>query len=473
MLESRTFGGIVFFLFIVNLFIMNDVVSYWSPIELDLLTSKDSTPSILKSCSQFFEGTEFGLRLSSVFSILGGILVLYFLGKKLFGEQDTRISILLLCGSLLVPQLGKTFSGDSILFLLFSIVFLSHLLYLKRPILQWRFLYILVLFLALLFHFVQAFLFAFLLWIGLYLFHPQGKKGIGLMPWLPVLLAAALIYYQSYAWAPEAYWLSYKTIPFGKYILIILAGILPFLPFAVAGLKHNIQKFKRKEELSVIMICLVLAAFFSHSLLFQFAFALMAAKQIKDYDKSNYPHEQSVKITSVLLLLGSFFGMAALMILSYEYLKEPGFRASIIVAIFFWIFNFISVVGVYGKKSQYAFAGMVLSGLLMTFFFWTQFMPVYENKAAVAKQLIYKIEQEKPSFVVYDDAINRQAFEYYAKEKGIKIFPSPGPDSMDSNTIYVGLDKSATIISRLKAWHSLGLDTTYYIQRPISTEHDK
>lgn len=465
MLQSRTFAGIATLLFIINLFIMNDVVAYWSPVELDILTKNGASSPLIHAIASISEGNEFTVRLVSSLFIIGGLLALFYFGQALFGKKDMMVASVFTMSSLLLPQLGKTLSGDAALFLCQALIFISNILYIKRPKKVWLFTYGISFFAALLLHFIPALLFASILWLFLYFKHPQGKNSTKLMPWASVLLAVAVLYGGAYPFLPDGFWLDFSVLPFGKYLLIIILGVVPFLPFAVAGLKHNILKFRKKEELSIILLALLAASLIAYSLMFQFVLALMAAKQIKDYEKSYYNHKKTVKLVSVLLLITSFFTLAALMIYAFEYLREPGFRAAILLAAVFWVFNFISVIGIYGNRISYAYGGMVLSGLLFTFFAWTQLIPIYESKAAVAKQLIYKIQKEKATTVATEEAIRSNAFDYYAQQNNINIVKSNLVDSTDIETIFIGLNKDKTIIANLRAWHSMGVDTSYYLSK--------
>ncbi len=465
MLQSRTFAGIAIFLFMINLLVMNDVVAYWSPIELDILTKNGKTSPLVNAIVSISESNEFTVRLLSGLFIIGGLAALFYYGKALFGRQDMIVACVFTTSSLLLPQLGKTLSGDAVLFFCQAVIFISNILYVKRPKKVWLLVYNISFFVALMLHFVPALLFASVLWFFLYSKHPQGKRSVSLLPWASPLLAAAILFGFNLPFFPSGYWLDFSVLPFGKYLLLITLGIVPFIPFALAGLKHNFLKFRKKEELSIILLALLMASFVAYSLMFQFVMALMAAKQIKDYEKPYYNHEKTVKLISVLLLIGSFFALAAMMIYAFEYLREPGFRAAILLAAVFWVFNFIAVIGVYAKKVSYAFGGMVMSGLLFTFFAWTQLIPIYESKAAVAKQIIYKVQKEQGTKIAVEEDTRSDALTYYAQQNNIDLVTTDLVDSTDTETIFIGLTKDKTIIANVKAWHTVGVDTSYYLSR--------
>ncbi|MEL6277049.1 MAG: hypothetical protein AAFU03_18255 [Bacteroidota bacterium] len=68
--------------------------------------------------------------------------------------------------------------------------------------------------------------------------------------------------------------------------------------------------------------------------------------------------------------------------------RGDGFRAVLGMVAAYWIFSILAVIGLYGKRRDFAIGGTILTGLLAVLFFWVQVYPYFELERHWPKDLI-------------------------------------------------------------------------------------
>ena len=374
-------GGI----FIINLLVMNEITTVWDGAEAFLLNQTslwtDSTNKL------FWHRTLGGIGL---IIILAGS---FFLGKKIFGRESTWLMIMIIASSLLLPNLAKVFSLDIWLFGIQWIGLLSLILFCKQPRWTWGILFYVSLIFSILIAPWNSILLFCITGIGLYFYHPQGKRMVFLSPWLGSLVLIGLFYVTGRLgnWESLLYFGTY-TSGMGKYLLFSFLGLLPFLGFVLGGIADILKKVKKKEEFSIILGTALFGSLLSQSLILQALLALLIAKQFQLYFDKNYPFKTIVQIGAILQLLIAFGLSTFMMMKGFVEFGGVGFRAGAGFSIVYWICSFVGVIGLYAMSRPYLIGGPVLSALAATFLFWLLINPLLETKREVPKRLLKAIQ---------------------------------------------------------------------------------
>jgi len=180
--------------------------------------------------------------------------------------------------------------------------------------------------------------------------------------------------------AHNPFFINYGTVGFGNYCLLMIYGVLPWFAFLPPGMRHTIKRFRAKEELSIIMLALFIAGIASMSLVVQFVFAFLIAKQIKGLFSEKYPYYNIVKAGAVIHLLIVVVGAMLLMVGGWQELKGFGFRTMMSFGTIYWFSSFAGVVGILMKNRRLIMGSAAIAGLMVTFMFWGQIFPLLVEK---------------------------------------------------------------------------------------------
>ena len=139
---------------------------------------------------------EWATRLPSVLSFILLLLAVYFLGKRVLGEEKAFLASLVLGSTLLLPNLAKIAFTDTTLLLFETVAVLALLNFLKKPAWSWSLLFWGMVALGVLVKGPPILILT--LGIGgfLLLFYQNRKVLIGLHPWffLPLALLPLIIW---------------------------------------------------------------------------------------------------------------------------------------------------------------------------------------------------------------------------------------------------------------------------------------
>ena len=382
------FLGLGLVLVLANLLVMNDVNTVFSGAESSAIWAVQQGETArylpLLLLSVLFEQTglqTFWLRLPGPILFLGALASVFLLGRKVFGKEASVLTIMVLGASLLMPNLAKWAVADPWELAFQVCAFYAMILFLKQPLLKWRLLFIGAALLALWINPVSTVIFLGLGSAGLFLLHPQGKRMIALNPWVVMLAGMGILFFIGcLSWFHPASVFGYGQLPFWKYQAAHLLGFLPFLGFVAGGIRELWTKFRKREELAIILVAWGGAAILAQSHMLAVWLAFMVAKQMVAYFAPGYPHRAVVKTGALLHLIAAFFLATFLMMKGYYEFGGVGFRAGLAFSGAYWIPVFLGVVGLYGMNRRYLWGGTILSGMLFTFFFWIQLGPLWESK---------------------------------------------------------------------------------------------
>lgn len=403
----RLFWGFAAVVFVINLLVMNDVASFWNGAEVQflssLLPSSISLPPLvhhlaIAGFTEWFGFSEFLLRLPSVFVTLMGFVGIYFLGRRIFGVPTIMDTLLVLGSSLLVVHFAKVATGDSWLFALLSLNFISLILYLKQNIRQWQIAHLVTLVLAACIHPLSAFVFSLVSTAYLYFLHPNGRHIRQLYHWLLWLILLPLFYFlDALQLELASFYLNYGNLRPDHYLLLTLIGMLPWTGFVWAGLWELIQKLRKKEEFAIITSAGLLAALFSQSLVAQTLLAIIVARQLKAYFHPNYPYKNIVQTAAILHLLLAIAAIIYLMIGSFDLFYLTGFRSAMAVGAVYWMPSLVAVIGLLGMNRRFIKGGMALSGLMLSLIFCLQLYPLVESQRSLAKRVAAEVQTHIPT----------------------------------------------------------------------------
>jgi 4-amino-4-deoxy-L-arabinose transferase-like glycosyltransferase len=427
------FMGVSALLFLANLFIMNDYATLWNGPEAALLWDVDfgllnSLPHLLTAALYDPEAFNlFVLRLPGPILLCLAFGIYYLLGKRIFGRTQILFTLLILGASFMMPVLAKRNTADLWLWFAQLFTLLALLRFLKQTSWLWQILFYLGLLVAVVLQPLGSTLLFFIIPTALYFYHPQGKNLMRLAPWIAALGLFALSYFLN----PElfnqrTFEIGWRSSSFGKYLLVNILGVLPFVGFLLAGIRETIFKLKRGEELAIINSAIGLGAIFSQSVLLQLLFAFLIAKQMQSFFVKNYPYQNIVKSGAILHLLLTFGLAFLLMVGGFFEFRGPGFRAGLALGGLYWMLSFVSVIGLYGMNRRFVIGGTIMGGLLAMMVFWLQVYPLWESKRAMQLQLdevVSKYENmDKSGLLIYKpESAAFPNLAFYGKQHFLKV----------------------------------------------------
>jgi hypothetical protein len=406
-LSHRIFLGSVALLLIVNLLVMNDLTTLWDGAEALMAwqSGRGEAGRYLPGwlLAQAWPAGLFAFRLPGALLLLAAFPLYWYLSKPILGAVSTRLTLLVLAASFLVPNLAKVATGDIWAMTTQWLAFAALLRFLKQPLRQWQTIFHLLFALAVWVQPIQALIF--LLGSSLYLYfaHPQGKNLRRLQPWLTGPLFAALLYWGGALSLDEgSFLIGFRS---GRFLSWNFLGMLPFLGFCLTGLWEIVQRARRREEFALIYIGALAFALLGHSLALAGLLALLAAKQIQAYFKPGYPYKAAVQAVAILHLLAVFFGALVLLAGGFYYFEGTGYRAAAATVGLYWMLSFIAVLGLVGMNRRHLLGGAILSGLLCTTQFWLQLNPLLESRRSWPTAFLAAVAEEMPALKTSPEAI--------------------------------------------------------------------
>ena len=366
------------FLVLINLFVMNDWMPLWAAWEtLNLQSIQEASGGLglpQRVTSWWIDPLQtnlFILRLPGVLLLLLSLTGAYFLAKPIFGHQTSLHTGLVLSTSFALLFCSKLFVSDTWLFAVQLLSLLAQLRFLKKPSLPNGLLFWLPVLVGLMIHPWSVAIAAFVFGTYLRVLHPQGKRLDKLGFWI-LPLAFLLSTFQR-----TGFILAYGELPYWKYVLVILGGFFPWTGFMVASFGDLLYKFRKREEMAIIIGGLLLAGLLAQSLILALPLALLIARQITAYFQKNYPYKTLARAFSILHLLASFFIVTLLLLTAYSSFGGLGFRAIMTTGAVYWMLTLIGVIGFFGDYRRLVLGGIVGGALLGFFLFWVRTYPVF------------------------------------------------------------------------------------------------
>ena len=386
----QSFILIVFGFFLVNLFSLNSHLPIWSSAEeASIEGAKEllfegippNFASAFIGILEFRWEDIFTNRLPSGLLMIFAFLGIYAWGKKIFGKETMITTLVVLASSFLLVNVAKFATSDAWLFCFQILSVLSLLLFLKQPKVKWNAWHALFTGLAFFIAPINTLVLTGSLGVFIFIFHPNGKNILQLFYWILPLIFVGFTYISGFPTfeTHNPFFIHYGTIGIGSYCLLMLYGVLPWFAFLPPGMRHIIKRFREKEELSIILLGIFIAGILSMTLIPQFVFALLIAKQLKGFFHKNYPYENLVKGGAIIHLLIAVIVAILLMIGAWGELKGLGFRTMMTISTIYWISSFAGVVGVYMKNRRVIMGSAAVAGLMVTFLFWGKVFPLMQE----------------------------------------------------------------------------------------------
>jgi hypothetical protein len=433
----RRIFGLVGFFFVLSLFWYTDQYTLWtggeSRLAALLLDGESSGIWLPVLFSQLPDGV-FGndlwqLRLFlGVFPALIVVIQCYGYGQKLLGLSRTWGWMIILVSIPVWVQIAKTASFDIWLAVFQLTAVFSALQYLKSPGWSHQLLSLVALLIAGWLAPISTLVFSLILWVLLWRLHPQGK-GMIRLGWLPVqgvLLVALLAMPPA---QPLPFWLGWEgSFPLGWQLLLLLIGVLPWLPFLPGVLADLYRNGRRKEEFSVLFGGLWLAALLSGGVIALIVLGLLLARQVSAFHLQGYPWKNLVKTFALLHLVVAFIAITVGMMGGYYQFGAVGFRAAMAAGSVYWIASFVSVIGLYGQRPGYLWGGMAAAGAWLLFIGNVQVGPLVEQERSFVKKTLSTLSavaSEKNVSLGTDESRLQTQLDWY-----VQPYAYPGLDSL-------------------------------------------
>ncbi len=411
----------------------------------------------------------FAFRFVGVWLLIMTFYGIYYFSRRLFGGRTPILTLLVLGGSLFVPNWAKVASGEIWAFSTQAMVLLTFVYALKQPKFNWQVAHYAALLLALSIQPVTTVVLVSVLWLYYFFMHPQGRSLVR-MPSPVVALLGGFLITQTNVATPinPAFQLDYFHANYGEYLLYMVLGFLPFIGFIMSGIREFFTKVKKKEELAIIQLGLLLAGLLAQSVVTALVLALIIAKQMQAYFVKNYPYQAYAKTGTVLHLI-AFFALATVSMISGFYVfRGLGFRAALSVSIIYWIWTFIAVIGIYGQRRDWTWGGVLASGLLGSLIFWLQLNPVLNQERLLQSNVIEKARQLKrgPEEILNLNLESEGTFPA-AAAYAAPVFEEINTDTPTKETgIYISDQKPAGIeADSLGGWNNDFEEITYWLYR--------
>ncbi|MEM9918796.1 MAG: hypothetical protein AAF990_11910 [Bacteroidota bacterium] len=383
---------------------MNDLTTVLSQGEADLLLvaqvgagADSSIPPLISIFYKFWydwTGLQlFWYRLPSVLLLLGSCGLFYFFGQRLFGKYLIGATSLVFMSSWLIGNTAKFAVSDNWLFAIQLINGLSLLYFVKKASPAWDRVFWITLLLGAAIAPIQMGLYSGIWWLWLKFRHPKGHQLSNPYLWL-LYLPLPLLSNQlgTPLLSDQSSFFNQSFFAYKGYFIALGIGLIPWLGFLPATLVDTFKKWRRSEEMAIILVGWLLASLVAKSMVIMLVFSLLIARQLTAYLLDRYPYKNLVKGGVVLLIILLFCAITVGMINSFYGLQALGYRSAMAVGASFWIFSFLGVLGLYAKSRSMIHGGFGMAGVLFSVLFWTQCNPIIEQSRSAPRQIVSMME---------------------------------------------------------------------------------
>jgi len=380
---------------------------------------------------QLFGINEFAVRIPSVLAILFTCLLVYRLGRALFGEKEALWAAVILATSVQLPLMGKISFTDASLLLFQTIAVLSLFNFLYKPSWKWNSLFWGSMAIGILVKGPPIILLTGGIWLLTAIFHPKRKVLIKTHPWFlgPVaLIPFAAWCYASYTqdytlWEQSDSNLPFETwwqiedngrkihlLPFlwdwyvmrriggsvlgqsgfwGYHFVVLTVAFLTWLPFWFASIRSIFTRPKNISEKQLLLIFWVIMGWFfwelmssklpSYAMAAQPALAILMAFQINNtiqYNTTNNWVKGGLAFYTVVFALI----IVLLPIAGYYYIGSATLfylvpMSLILTSTLYYVFKH--------KQTPEAFVRqLAVHGAVFMFLVWACVAPLVENSPA-------------------------------------------------------------------------------------------
>jgi len=454
-------------LFTTNALLLNDVASVWSGAETSLVeraragVQAQLPVDIARLTGAAADLSGFTLRLPGLVLSLLACVGFFLLGRRVFGITIALYALLVMLAGFWIVTLAKFGSGDAWLLAFQLTGMLSIILFLKKPGATYRLLtYAMILLSVWVDAFSSSLLFV-LFPLVLTTLHPQGKRLIALHAWFFAAASVGLLYIAGVLeWMPDIQYIGWGRMSWGRFVTFLLLSNLPFLGFFFAGLWDSIQKARKGEELSIILLSWIVVGIALQSPAVIGGVALLTGKHMHDYFLKNYPHGSIIKVTMLLHLISFFFVALVLMLGGFFQFRGIGFRSAMAFSAVYWMMSLVAVIGLYGYNRRFVLSGTSLAGLLATSLFWLQVFPLWEQQrpARMITDAVEEIGTNTREVLLLSPLDGAEALPLYLEKAG-KVVQTEGDSNqqfevviapVDTTIVYARQDTIQTLTDKLE-----------------------
>jgi len=427
------------FIMIVNLLVYNDIASFWDSGEAALLAVVQAGPpedaAIAPLPYQLLNQIYGQAPLSSIFLRLpAGIAVLmtlgglYFLGRRIFGEQAARMAALVGACSFLLLFFGKLVGVDAWLIAAQVFQILGLIYYLKQPQLEWSFRSNLAFFLGCYLAPIPMFLWTGTILLFYGIFHKNGKNILNPIFSIPVVLTVIIVIVSGgLNWETPGLLMAWPTGKITNFLTYNFLAYLPWLAFLPAAFWDVFKKLRKREELAIIYVGWLLGALVAGTGVLQIVLALMIGRHVLFYFQKNYPYRSLVRSLVVSHFILSFFGLFTfIMLAGYNQFGSAGFRAAISVAIAYWGGSLVSVTAIFSDQQRRLTGSLTVAAMVGFLMFCLNVMPLLESRRGWHRVMVEKaIKYRSPDtqqliFFMEDPSHYRPSTAIYSQVAKIK-----------------------------------------------------
>lgn len=465
--SRRFYTWVIVFLALAQLLVGLDYITLWpgaetaqvwQSVQADAAKSMSSLLlSVLPEASSYWLLL---FRIGSSLLYVFAVLLFYRWAKPLFGKESVDLSLLVLCGSLLLPTMAKMASLDMWSFAFELGAWLSLLHFMKDVQKKWLIRIAVFGSVAVLFGQAQT-LVLLLIWQVMYYRlastqNESAKQHIA-KPFVIIYIVFAIVSVLFGLNNNDSYYFNVFGLGFHRFLLFSVLGLAPFLGFTMAAFRDLFFKVKKGEELAKLIAVGLLGSFLAQSLVFPFLLIFLTAKQIQlSFKIANYPWNNWVRTFQILHLVVVFVGVIVALLGGFANFETDGFRAVLGCSAAYWMFSFLAVVGIFADRRDYVVGGMVLAGVVSLLFFWIQVYPFLHLKRNWPERMLTKIEKVEPA--IQTVSLDEQSLQLapYLERKGIRT-----QLHTDTTAAQLVVSKAAAIDStqstaiQIEAWSGL------------------
>ncbi len=357
---------------------------------------------LIAGSQKIFGANEFATRLPAAIAIFLVYLLIYFQGRKFFGEKTALYAVVILGTSFFVPTLGKIAVTDGLLLLFHTLAGFSLLNILEKKSYKWVAIFWFAFAMGIMVKGPPIMIFTGFLTVFLFAFSKKRMNLIAMHPWFFMPIAFIPFSLWGYAawqyddgkfltWMYEWYILKRvgdsvfgQTGPPGYYLVNFIIFFLAYLSFLPGALFNTFKSLKTKTP----EILSALAWLISSWLFYEFLssklpayviasypiLAIIIAKQMSNSEEENKDYSLT-KISSVFQLILSTALSGGLIYGGYLYLSKTGFIIASVIAILFFTGTLLAIINLWKRNSVISIKYFMGNALVFILLSWTFLMP--------------------------------------------------------------------------------------------------
>ena len=376
-----------------------------------------------------FGENEFATRFSSVVALLLSGLLLFLMGKNLFGRETSLLAAILMLGSLFLPTLAKIGLTDASLLFFETGAALALLNFMQTRAWKWT---------LLLWLFVSGGIMVkgppvLILVIGmsgmLFLFHPKRWRLVHLHPWFFIPLALVPLYlWGNAAWEADGGvfitwlidWYILKRVsgnvfgqtgPPGYFLAVFCVAFLPWLMYFPKGLGDLFKHWRKRknEDYYWYMLAWLSAGWFVYELVSSKlpsyclgaypAVAIIISREILRVKGEDFTRLKILRTGLWIYIVLALLIAVALVVAGVLFLNTLGLVAACITALVWGGFSIYNFRNYRKGETDKALRGSLISSLAFVFLAWGFLVPSLDAKRSATRKVAQVIGKTTPKDV--------------------------------------------------------------------------